>query len=721
SPTHSPMQTATVSAWTPCSSRSLSPCASPAASLRGSWSYDIVFLPSHLERHIKILKSSLPLGVVLDADADKAINGCVAKNICSKKALAKDGRIQPGDFIVKINGENLRNVTNAQARAILKRANLIGAHISYITASDARLWKDRFHRLDSVSMFPTDDSIQQIRSAQQNVHTRGPSIPNSELHSPNNDEHQYLLPSTSQIFEENVEKSRKEELTSQLNFERFVDNLQKVDLFKILSIIIASFGTAFLNGTEAIIADAIFDLYIIWSRDKQNILHSNIAASAAEPSLSSPSSSVSLPKTIKSPLRALRAASIAVSQPPPKPQKGILRRAASSFKKFSVRFSRGIYDFYSISIVGGRVEVSQKGIEMATTSTLGSSSSPALSSTVSGIFIKSVIADSPAGRCGKLFMGDRLLKVNEIDLLNTTHESAVQAIKNASNPVCFVVQSLQSLQTFVAREKEVGRDLLKEYFQNIEGQTSLSIPPSPAIVEIDSASAAALEKDAEDEEVEDIFHYTKRKVLKKYSDLPGKPVLIRMPNIPPGGLGLILSTRRDEGANRPPVIVVGVKSDSPLSLKVGDELLEINGLVLFGLSHLEATEKIRKCCQHSSLSLLVLRKEEETTKEVQQPSLVKESTSTTTIETVVNTNADNAPISPEKEYTSESECELGAKTIVSEILARQQQQQMPEVKIEPPEDGCSQSAKDVLLPGTTMQNDSGSSNNEPICESFILF
>ncbi|CAK5079851.1 unnamed protein product [Meloidogyne enterolobii] len=521
---------------------------------------------------------------------------------------------------------------------------------------------------------------------------------------------------------------------SQLNFERFVDNLQK-----------------------AIIADAIFDLYILWSRDKQSILHSNIAATA--PSLPSPST-ISSPKPIKSPPRALRAASIAVTQPPPKPQKGILRRAASSFRKKrskppeeqqqnleymtttpattsniemnrsssisrsdtldnipttsnslptsprldesnnresasrepsrepvnfwseprSVVLQRHPNETFGISIVGGRVEVSQKGIEMATTSTLGSSSSPALSSTVSGIFIKSVIADSPAGRCGKLFMGDRLLKVNEIDLLNTTHENAVQAIKNASNPVCFVVQSLQSLQTFVAREKENSK---KASLTSIisEGQTSLSIPPSPAIVEIDSASAAALEKDGEDEEVEDIFHYTKRKVLKKYSDLPGKPVLIRMPNIPPGGLGLILSTRRDEGANRPPVIVVGVKSDSPLSLKVGDELLEINGLVLFGLSHLEATEKIRKCCQHSSLSLLVLRKEEEATKEVQQQSTEKESTSTTTIETVVNTNLDNAPISPEKEYTSESECELGARTIVSEILARQQQQ-IPEVKIE---------------------------------------
>jgi hypothetical protein len=41
-----------------------------------------------------VLKGSLPLGVVLNADMDKSINGCVAKNICSKKAIARDGRIQ---------------------------------------------------------------------------------------------------------------------------------------------------------------------------------------------------------------------------------------------------------------------------------------------------------------------------------------------------------------------------------------------------------------------------------------------------------------------------------------------------------------------------------------------------------------------------------------------------------------------------------------------------
>jgi hypothetical protein len=147
------------------------------------------------------------------------------------------------------------------------------------------------------------------------------------------------------------------------------------------------------------------------------------------------------------------------------------------------------------------------------------------------------------------------------------------------------------------------------------------------------------------------------KVERKYAGLPGQPVLIRMSNIPAGGLGLILSTRREEvarwgkasnshsqfqGENRPPVIVVGVKSDSPLSLKVGDELLEvnkatskylfniaisltcqINGRVLFGLSHQEATEKIKQCCQHSGLSLLVLRKTIATTTTTapQQPAM----------------------------------------------------------------------------------------------------
>ncbi|KAK6048979.1 PDZ/DHR/GLGF domain protein, partial [Cooperia oncophora] len=87
---------------------------------------------------------------------------------------------------------------------------------------------------------------------------------------------------------------------------------------------------------------------------------------------------------------------------------------------------------FGISIVGGRVEVSQKG------------GLPGTGSTVSGIFIKSVLPNSPAGRSGMMNMGDRVISVNDIDLREATHEQAVNAIKNATNPVRFVLQSLHS-------------------------------------------------------------------------------------------------------------------------------------------------------------------------------------------------------------------------------------------------------------------------------------
>ncbi|VDL70088.1 unnamed protein product [Nippostrongylus brasiliensis] len=141
-----------MTSWSPCSTRSLSPAGSPL-SLRGSWAYDVVYLPSHLERNVKISKGALPLGIVLDADRDKGVNGAMVKSICSKKAIALDGRVQVGDYIVRINQENLRNVTSSQARAILRRTNLIGTqcNVTYITAADARVWKERFHRDNEVN------------------------------------------------------------------------------------------------------------------------------------------------------------------------------------------------------------------------------------------------------------------------------------------------------------------------------------------------------------------------------------------------------------------------------------------------------------------------------------------------------------------------------------------------------------------------------------------
>ncbi|KAM6217057.1 inaD-like protein [Rhynchocyon petersi] len=65
-----------------------------------------------------------------------------------------------------------------------------------------------------------------------------------------------------------------------------------------------------------------------------------------------------------------------------------------------------------------------------------------------GIFIKQVLEDSPAGKTKALKTGDKILEVSGVDLQNASHGEAVEAIKNAGNPVVFVVQSLSPTPRF---------------------------------------------------------------------------------------------------------------------------------------------------------------------------------------------------------------------------------------------------------------------------------
>jgi len=57
--------------------------------------------------------------------SDKGINGCVVKTLQKVGAIYKDGRIQVGDYIMSINNESMRRITNTQARVILRRASMV--------------------------------------------------------------------------------------------------------------------------------------------------------------------------------------------------------------------------------------------------------------------------------------------------------------------------------------------------------------------------------------------------------------------------------------------------------------------------------------------------------------------------------------------------------------------------------------------------------------------
>ena len=96
-----------------------------------------------------------------------------------------------------------------------------------------------------------------------------------------------------------------------------------------------------------------------------------------------------------------------------------------------------------ISIVGGRIESisSSKQCRLVNDDETGDIGDK-YEHVITGIFIKSVIPDSPAGQTGELNRGDHLVEVGNIKLLTSDQQIAVQAIKNAGNPIVLKVRSL---------------------------------------------------------------------------------------------------------------------------------------------------------------------------------------------------------------------------------------------------------------------------------------
>ncbi|CAH2236278.1 jg7042 [Pararge aegeria aegeria] len=86
------------------------------------------------------------------------------------------------------------------------------------------------------------------------------------------------------------------------------------------------------------------------------------------------------------------------------------------------------------------------------------------------------------------------------------------------------------------------------------------------------------------------------KIKKKYAPLGESVVVVKLERSPKAGLGLSLAGHRDR--SRMAVFVCGMnpagsaaKSSPPI--KVGDEILEVNGLVLHGRCHLNASVIIK--------------------------------------------------------------------------------------------------------------------------------
>lgn len=90
-----------------------------------------MLLPSALERTVKVKKQEEPLGINVEL-VDEGKNGVMVTSVAIGGPFARDGRIHAGDYLLAINNESLRNVTNAQARAILRRAQLFSKDLRFL-------------------------------------------------------------------------------------------------------------------------------------------------------------------------------------------------------------------------------------------------------------------------------------------------------------------------------------------------------------------------------------------------------------------------------------------------------------------------------------------------------------------------------------------------------------------------------------------------------------
>ncbi|KAK2587530.1 hypothetical protein KPH14_003668 [Odynerus spinipes] len=131
-------------------------------------------------------------------------------------------------------------------------------------------------------------------------------------------------------------------------------------------------------------------------------------------------------------------------------------------------------------------------------------------------------------------------------------------------------------------------------------------------MEISRKSAGNVKRSKEeieaDPEQEDEFGYTQMKVQKKYHNLGHKVLMVKIEK-ERGGLGISLAGHKDR--NRMAVFICGIHPKGSAhkvgELLVGDEILEVNGMVLKGRCHLNASALI-KGMAGTCFKIIVIRK-----------------------------------------------------------------------------------------------------------------
>nr|XP_045586609.1 multiple PDZ domain protein-like [Procambarus clarkii] len=391
---------------------------------------------------IKIKKGADQLGVNIEV-VDQGVNGVVVSSLVRNGAVHKDSRLHAGDFILSVNNESMRNITNSQARAILRRTQLISTDVSilYIRGQDAAAFREA-----SLLQYREGKQQQQGQQSQQTHQTsprifpkyyRSPYVPrgdSSEDEAGGGISTDLTRSITAPSFITHDLRSRDhshEDLLGSVSslphgqpLDSDAEGLTVINIKHALSETFGESRTEEANVSSVHIGGEEERSLEDDSEDRPfTITFKNVSEAQPEYSSKEELEPESEDHEVLGVLQDNGGITVAASEGRSDSSSPMLDGKHWGPER-TVEVRRDERNSLGISIVGGKVDLSWSG------------------SSVTGIFIKNVLPDSPAGKGGHLKTGDRILEVEGIDLREATHEKAVEVIKKTGDPVTFVVQSL---------------------------------------------------------------------------------------------------------------------------------------------------------------------------------------------------------------------------------------------------------------------------------------
>ncbi|XP_072526537.1 multiple PDZ domain protein isoform X2 [Salminus brasiliensis] len=501
---------------------------------------------SGLEKTITVSRGNASLGMTVSAIKDGS--GIIIRSVLNGAAVSNDGRLAIGDTIVAINGEPTTNLTNAQARAMLRRHSLFGPDLSvtYVPAA--------FFDMHRATV---------IQSKQEIVVDRDTVIQSK----------QELKKDPVYI----AQAVQQQQHTTFKNFECMSEQTE-VDAGRVngkswrerkgVSLWGQKYDTDKKEGEESVSKDVVGSQQANGQRESEKERDKENEAQQRNDH-----NSWSQPRRVT-----------------------VIRKNGESL---------------GISVIGGR----------------GMGRRLSNGEMRRGIFIKNIAEDSPAARESTLKPGDRIVQVGDMDVSDFTHEEAVEAIRRAGDKVELLVQNPQ-VSDIVTKSEE--QDLLQTSHQNdlLTGNKLLKKPPhpippplrlpaGPMVAVTDGMSTkSALERLSGPPEItqhnkQEKASYWSR-MLQRYGSLPGQLKMVELDcSTHSCGLGLCVTGSRNTARGRMSVYVSEVQPGGAAAadgrINVGDELLEINGQVLYGRSHQNAAAIINSA--PSKVKIVLTRSE----------------------------------------------------------------------------------------------------------------